>query len=96
VIQGSISLGAIKLTSKRQATLPRRLCEEMNLKPGDSIEVQPYAVEGERVWLLRPRPHEVRETPEWYGCLRRYAQGKPHDMQSVRKSIEKARGNEPH
>ena len=29
--------------------------------------------------------------PPWFGCLRRYARGKRHDMAAIRKSIAKAR-----
>lgn len=81
----------IKLTSKRQATFPKELCEEMKLRPGDSVIVDPKIVDGERVWVVRPvRPVRVVET-SWFGSLRRYAKGKPHDMESIRAGIAKAR-----
>ncbi len=28
--------------------------------------------------------------PDWFGALRRYGKGKPHDMESIRESIWKA------
>jgi len=83
-------MATIKLTSKRQATLPRAVCEEMNLKPGDALEIERKDIDGERMWVLRPQQRP--ETP-WFGSLRRYAQGKPHGMAAIRKSIARARKN---
>jgi len=81
-------MATIRLTSKRQATLPRALCEEMRLEPGDAVLVDAKVVDGERVWVLRP----VSDAhPEWFGSLRDYARGKPHGMKAVRRSIDKAR-----
>ena len=81
-------MAAIRLTSKRQATFPRALCEEMRLKPGDRLALDARVVDGERVWVLRP---DRQEEPSWFGCLERYARGKSHDMESIRKSIAEAR-----
>ncbi len=78
----------IRLTSKRQATFPKELCEEMKLEPGDSVQVDARIVDGERVWVLRPAKNADRK---WLGALRRYGKGKPHDMGSIRESIRKAR-----
>jgi bifunctional DNA-binding transcriptional regulator/antitoxin component of YhaV-PrlF toxin-antitoxin module len=78
----------IRLTAKRQATLPKRLCEEMSLRPGDSLVVDERVLDGKRVWLLSPA--DRIETP-WFASLKRYGKGKRHDMQSVRESIAKAR-----
>ena len=78
----------IRLTAKRQATLPKRLCEEMRLKPGDSLIVDTRIVDGERVWVIKPAA-EV-ETP-WFGKLRSYGKAKRHDMKSIRESVERAR-----
>jgi bifunctional DNA-binding transcriptional regulator/antitoxin component of YhaV-PrlF toxin-antitoxin module len=81
----------IRLTAKRQATLPKRLCEEMSLRPGDAIVVDQRMVDGRSVWLLSPADHI--ETP-WFGSLKRYGQGKRHDMKSVRASIARGRRRE--
>lgn len=80
----------IRLTAKRQATLPRQLCEEMRLRAGDSLVVDARVVGGDRVWLLKPA--DRIETP-WFARLKRYATGKKHDLASVRRSMEKARRN---
>jgi bifunctional DNA-binding transcriptional regulator/antitoxin component of YhaV-PrlF toxin-antitoxin module len=78
----------IKLTSKRQATFPRKVCEELNLKPGDPIELVPKVLDGHRVWILQTQ--DAAETP-WFARLGDYAKGKRHDMDAVRKSIAEAR-----
>jgi bifunctional DNA-binding transcriptional regulator/antitoxin component of YhaV-PrlF toxin-antitoxin module len=78
----------IRLTAKRQATLPKRLCEEMKLRPGDALVVDERVLGGKRVWLLSPA--DRIETP-WFGRLKQYGRGKQHDLRSIRKSIEKAR-----
>jgi len=80
----------IRLTSKRQATLPRALCDELHLAPGDAILVDARVVDGERVWVLRPA---AAPRTEWFGSLKKYAEGKSHDMTAVRKSIQKARAD---
>jgi bifunctional DNA-binding transcriptional regulator/antitoxin component of YhaV-PrlF toxin-antitoxin module len=81
----------IRLTAKRQATLPKRLCEAMSLRPGDALIVDERVVDGRRVWLLSPA--DQIETP-WFGSLKRYGQGKRHDMESVRESIARGRRRE--
>jgi bifunctional DNA-binding transcriptional regulator/antitoxin component of YhaV-PrlF toxin-antitoxin module len=81
----------IRLTAKRQATLPKQLCEEMSLRPGDALVVDRRVVDGRRVWLLSPA--DSIETP-WFGSLRRYARGKRHDMDAVRASIARGRRRE--
>jgi bifunctional DNA-binding transcriptional regulator/antitoxin component of YhaV-PrlF toxin-antitoxin module len=82
------SLKKIKLTAKRQATLPQALCKELNLKPGDAIAVQKRIVDGKAVWCLEP----VAEPDlSWMARFKGKARGKRHDMASIRKSIEGAR-----
>ena len=78
----------IRLTTKRQATFPKDLCEDMALRPGDAVLVDSRTIDGERVWVLRP----ARDVDtSWFGCLRRYAgKKKRHDAASIRASIRKA------
>jgi bifunctional DNA-binding transcriptional regulator/antitoxin component of YhaV-PrlF toxin-antitoxin module len=78
----------IRLTAKRQATLPKALCEEMHLRPGDALLVDGRVVGGQKVWLLKP---VCDAQPSWFGALKKYGRGKRHGMASVRRSIEKAR-----
>lgn len=77
----------IRLTSKRQATLPKKLCEQLRVQAGDRLGVYPEMVNGERVWRLKPM---ARAELPWVGRLRKYAQGKSHDMHEIRESIVRA------
>lgn len=83
-------MSIIRITSKRQATLPKALCDEMGVRPGDSLSVQRVRLDDKDAWILRPSPPPSE--PGWVGSLKRYAAGKPHDMQSIRRSIEEAKG----
>ena len=78
----------IRLTAKRQATLPKKLCEELRLRPGDALVVDERVIDGKRVWLLSPAGGI--ETP-WFARLKQYAKAKRHDLRSIRKSVEEAR-----
>ena len=75
----------VKITSKRQATLPAQLCDELGLRAGDRVRVERKVVNGETLWVLRPN------RPNWsfYGPARRYARGKSHSLSGIRRSIEK-------
>ena len=75
----------IKLTSKRQATFPRAVCDQMGIASGDGLRVEKRIVDGEAVWVLRP----VNRDTSWLGSLRKFAEGKSHRMASVRASIAK-------
>ena len=80
----------IKLTSKRQATFPADLLEDLGLGPGDEVELVPMVEDGERVWILRKHAAPDRA---WMGSLRRYAAGvDDHSMEAMRESIRKGRG----
>ncbi len=81
-------MNLIRLTAKRQATLPRRLCEELRVRPGDTLVVDARVVEGERVWVLKPA--DEIEAP-WFARLKAYGKGKRHDPASIGRSVEKAR-----
>ena len=79
----------LKLTSKRQATLPIETCEELGVGPGDVIELERRVENGERRWLLRPLRSRSRA---WVGCLS--ADVTPvgsHSMRAIRRSIAAAR-----
>jgi len=57
------------ITSKRQATLPAALCEEIGLRPGSRVVLQRRVLDGETVWVLRSRKPDW----SWIGAARRYA-----------------------
>jgi bifunctional DNA-binding transcriptional regulator/antitoxin component of YhaV-PrlF toxin-antitoxin module len=79
----------VKLTSKRQATFPVEVCENLGVGPGDEIELVPRVEEGERLWVLRKR--SAPERP-WLGVLHDYAgNAEDHSIEAVRESIRKGR-----
>lgn len=81
-------MATIRLTSKRQATFPRETCEELGLKPGDTLRVVREESNGEARWMLVPLPPA---RPAWFGRFRDFAKGRRHGMRQIRKSIEEAR-----
>lgn len=69
----------IKLTSKRQATLPREVCEALGVEAGARLELSPGEVPGE--WRLRP----LRVDHGKLAPLRGRAKGRaPVDMSEFR------------
>lgn len=73
----------IKITSKRQATFPNELCDDMGIGPGDELVVEHKLIKGELVWVLKP----IGSKLEWLGALKKYAKNKSHEMDDVRRSI---------
>lgn len=63
-------MATIKLTSKRQATLPAALCADLGIAAGDSLEVVRVRHKNEAVWALKPVP---KAQSTWIGSLSRYA-----------------------
>jgi bifunctional DNA-binding transcriptional regulator/antitoxin component of YhaV-PrlF toxin-antitoxin module len=79
----------LKLTSKRQATLPAETCEALGLKPGDILDLEPRLENGQRLWLLRPRAARSRA---WVGSLAPFLTPvKSHSMTAIRRSIAAGR-----
>ena len=76
----------LKMTSKRQATFPARVCEDLGVGPGQEIFLERRDIDGRPAWLLAAKSGMVNA---WFGALHRYAAGKPHDMASVRRSVAK-------
>ncbi len=60
----------IKITAKRQATLPVEVCKALGITCGDSLELLPLRHKNERVWALKPL---VKAKSPWIGSLSRYA-----------------------
>jgi bifunctional DNA-binding transcriptional regulator/antitoxin component of YhaV-PrlF toxin-antitoxin module len=77
---------SIRVTAKRQATLPVELCEELGIQPGDELELERRRLRGETVWILRTRGRDW----SWLGAARRYAEGKTHRWEDIEKAIGKA------
>jgi bifunctional DNA-binding transcriptional regulator/antitoxin component of YhaV-PrlF toxin-antitoxin module len=79
----------IRLTSKRQATFPRELCEELGLEPGDELELIPRVEDGEKVWVLQRTKEPERP---WLGSLKKYGEAvSNHSLESIRESIRAGR-----
>jgi bifunctional DNA-binding transcriptional regulator/antitoxin component of YhaV-PrlF toxin-antitoxin module len=76
----------VKLTSKRQATLPAALCRELGVGPGDQLELERCVVDGAPAWVVRA----ARPDWSWLGAARPWARGKSHRWADVRRGI--ARG----
>lgn len=74
----------ITLTSKRQATFPVELCRELGVGPGDKLRLSSCMVAGKPVWVIQNA--ESVKMP-WLGTLREFADGKPDEMDDIRRSI---------
>lgn len=81
----------IKLTSKRQATLPSQLCLELGIRPGDDLLLERKDLDEGTVWVLKPKP---RLSSNWFARLKHYARDKDHDMDAIRRSVGKHLGSE--
>jgi bifunctional DNA-binding transcriptional regulator/antitoxin component of YhaV-PrlF toxin-antitoxin module len=79
----------MKVTAKRQVTLPAETCEALGVGAGDVIALESRVEDGERTWVLRPTPGRARP---WVGCLASRARPvRSHAMTAVRRSIAAAR-----
>ena len=76
----------IRLTSKRQATLPKDVCDQLHVQEGDQLELVPRVIDGETVWVLRPKAIDW----SWVGSVKVPANAS-HDMADVRRSIARRR-----
>ena len=74
----------LTITTKRQATLPRQVCEELGVAPGDQVELERRTVNGELLWVLRGRKPDW----SWFAAARRYGARKRHQWSAVEESIE--------
>ena len=80
----------IRLTSKRQATFPARLCRELGIEAGDTLILERKEIGGDIAWLIKPQK-QIKSS--WFSALHKYAEGKDNDMESIRASIGKSLGN---
>jgi len=63
-------MATIKLTAKRQATLPVEVCRDLGVTSGDFLELLPLQYENRMVWALRP---VAKLKSPWIGSLSKYA-----------------------
>ncbi len=80
----------IKLTSKRQATFPVQLCKELGVKVGEELLLERKEIDGDIAWIIKPKKVVSKK---WFGALKKYTQGKEHDIESIRASIGKNLGD---
>jgi bifunctional DNA-binding transcriptional regulator/antitoxin component of YhaV-PrlF toxin-antitoxin module len=80
---------SIRLTSKRQATFPIKLCQELGVKPGDHLILERKNIEGDIAWTLKPKKSVESK---WFAGLKKYAKNKDHNLESIRITIGKAIG----
>ncbi len=83
-------MAVITLTAKRQATLPKEVCEELHIQPGDRLIVERQVIGGESVWILRPGTVDW----SWIGSVSVPAKSS-HDMDDIRASIARGRRKRP-
>lgn len=80
----------MKVSSKRQVTFPKQVCESLGIHPGDEILLERHVDSGEEVWYLKPAKEARRP---WLGSLRKYGHNKKHDLDAIRESILQGRKN---
>ena len=85
-----VSMLKVKVSSKRQVTFPKQVCESLGIQAGDEILLERDVRFNQEVWYLKPA-HE--ETRSWQGSLREYAGNKGHSMDAVRDSIARGRNS---
>jgi len=75
----------IKITAKRQTVLPKNLCDEMHVGPGDRLEVEAIEIGGERIWAVKPA--RKPELPA-FGSLGKYIKGELPDWDETRSKLD--------
>lgn len=75
----------MRLTAKRQATLPAALCAELGVGPGDALELERRMVDGSPAWVLRA----AKPDWSWFGAARPWAAGKSHRWADIERGIER-------
>ena len=81
---------SIKLTSKNQATFPKAVLEEMHVQPGERLGLVREVRDGRVAYRLVPPEPDF----SWIGCARKYAKGKSHRMEDIRRSIGREIGKQ--
>lgn len=77
----------VRMTAKRQATFPRSVCEALGIEPGDDLELETRVLDGETVWILRPK----RVDWTWIGSVR-IRRDVTDDVAAIRASAAKGWG----
>ena len=83
-----VNMLKVKVSSKRQVTFPKQVCESLGIQSGDEILLDRDVKCNQEVWYLKAAREETRS---WMGSLREYARNKGHSMNAVRDSIARGR-----
>jgi hypothetical protein len=75
----------MKVTTKRGATLPVALCDELGVGPGDYIVAERRVIDGETIWVLRGS----KPDRSWFAAAKKYGRGRSNRWGDVRRSIER-------
>ncbi|TQE95335.1 MAG: AbrB/MazE/SpoVT family DNA-binding domain-containing protein [Spiribacter salinus] len=78
-------MGTIKITAKRQATIPAEVCDELGIQPGDSVSLTPIIINDQRVWVMAPKT-SAKVDWSWIGQAK-VNETKSHDIEDIRASI---------
>ncbi len=87
----SFDMSTITLTTKRQATFPRSLCDDLQVGPGDKLTLERRVIDGEVVWVVR-RSHGPDWS--WIGSAREQVVETSHDPKAIRASVARGRASE--
>lgn len=82
----------VRVSSKRQVTFPKRVCDALGIRKGDEILLDRHVENGQEVWYLKS---DRKETRPWLGSLQAFARNKDNSMDAVRKSIASKRSSKP-
>lgn len=80
----------IRLTSKRQATFPVKLCRELGVEAGDDLILERKKIGKDIAWILKPKKNIECK---WFASLHKYAKNKDNSMETIRASIGKSLGD---
>mgnify|MGYP001327721884 CR=1 FL=1 len=74
----------LKVSTGRRVTLPKQLCESLEISPGDILQLQRVIKDEREFWRLT---RERKPERPWLGSLRKYATGKGHGTKAIQDSI---------
>jgi bifunctional DNA-binding transcriptional regulator/antitoxin component of YhaV-PrlF toxin-antitoxin module len=82
----------VRLNSKRQATFPKSLCDELGVQPGDRLDLERRIIGGKPSWVIKPyRPYW-----SWIAAATPANPNVLHDLEAIRASIGRGRSSEDH
>ena len=83
------AMSRMTLTTKRQASLPRKFCKTLGIHSGDQIDLGRTVIDDLPVWVLKPRSLDWTWTASAKVCA-----GASHDLDDIRASAARGRSRE--